>query len=75
MYVPSHGEITSDISELIKINRDKMNEIIDFIGVKVKDNTIVGATISFFEKNADKIQDKDPKEIFDSIRKSMKAKK
>ena len=52
-----------------------MNEIIDFIGVKVKDNPIVGATISFFEKNADKIQDKDPKEIFDSIRKSMKAKK
>ena len=46
-----------------------------FIGVKVKDNPIVGATISFFEKNADKIQDKDPKEIFDSIRKSMKAKK
>lgn len=31
LYVPSHGEITSDISELIKINRDKMNEIIDNI--------------------------------------------
>lgn len=58
-----------------KLDPSKMNEIIDFIGVKVKDNPIVGATISFFEKNADKIQDKDPKEIFDSIRKSMKAKK
>ena len=72
------GEGVIAASEAIytgKLDPSKMNEIIDFIGVKVKDNPIVGATISFFEKNADKIQDKDPKEIFDSIRKSMKAKK
>lgn len=69
------GEGVIAASEAIytgKLETTKMNEIIDFIGVRVKNNKIVGATIAYFEQNSDKIQDKKPKEIFDTIKKSIK---
>lgn len=69
------GESVITASEAIytgKLDPSKINETIEFISNKVKDNAIVGATISYFEKNGDKIKDKKPKEIFDSILKSIK---
>lgn len=72
------GESVIAASEAIytgKLDPSKINGIIEFVGAKIKDNPIVGATISYLEKNADKIQDKSPKEIFDDILKTMKVKK
>lgn len=72
------GESVIAASEAIytgKLDPSKINGIIEFVGAKLKDNPIVGATISYLEKNADKIQDKSPKEIFDDILKTMNVKK
>jgi len=57
-----------------KLEPTKINEMVEFVGEKVKENAIVGATISYFEQNKDKIQDKKPKEILDEIMKSIKSK-
>ena len=57
-----------------KLDPTKINETVEFISEKVKTNAVVGATISYFEQNADKLKDKKPKEIFDSILKSVNKK-
>lgn len=72
------GESVIAASEAIytgKLEPTKINEIVQFISEKLKENAIIRATISYFEQNRDKIQDKKPKEIFDEIMKSMKNKK
>lgn len=58
-----------------KLDPTKINETVEFISEKVKNSAIVGATISYFEKNADELQNKKPKEIFDSIVKSINKNK
>lgn len=58
-----------------KLDPTKINETVEFISEKVKTNAVVGATISYFEQNADKLKDKKPKEILDSILKNIKTKK
>ncbi|MBQ8681669.1 MAG: 50S ribosome-binding GTPase [Bacilli bacterium] len=58
-----------------KLDPTKINETVEFISEKVKNSAIVGATISYFEKNADESQNKKPKEIFDSIVKSINKNK
>lgn len=57
-----------------KLDPTKINETVEFISEKVKTNAVVGATISYFEQNADKLKDKKAKEIFDSILKSVNKK-
>lgn len=72
------GESVVAASEAIytgKLDPTKINETVDFIGKKIKSNAVIGATISYFEENADSLKDKKPKEIFDSILKNMKKTK
>lgn len=57
-----------------KLDSTKINEIVEFINEEIKTNAVVGATISYFEQNADKIKDKKSKEIFNSILKSINKK-
>ena len=49
------------------IDSTKVEEFINFITDKVKDNVIIGATISYFEENGDTLKDKKGKEIFNEI--------
>ena len=72
------GESVIAASEAIyngKLEPTKINEMVEYISEKVKENAIIGATISYFEQNKDKMQDKKPKEILDEIMKSTKNKK
>ena len=72
------GESVIAASEAIyngKLEPTKINEMVEYISEKVKENPIIGATISYFEQNKDKMQDKKPKEILDEIMKSTKNKK
>ncbi len=55
-----------------KLDPTKIDETVKFVGEKVKENPIIDYTVSYFEKNKDKILDKKPKEIFNEILDSMK---
>lgn len=68
------GEAVIAASEAIyagKTDPSKINEVVEFVSDKIKNNAIVGATIAYFEEHADKLKDKKPKEIFEDIKKSI----
>ena len=56
------------------IDPTKIEEFTSFITNKVKDNVVIKATTSYFEKNMDKLKDKNPKEIFKEIMNSVQVK-
>ena len=67
------GEAVITASEMIysrKLDPTKINEVVEFVSDKIKNSPIIGATITYFEENADKLKDKKPKDIFEDIIKS-----
>lgn len=73
-FVFALGEGTILVSEGIyngKIKIEDTEEIGKMIAKNINENKVIKATISYFEKNADKLTDKSAKEIFESIVKSV----
>lgn len=77
-FVFALGEGTILVSEGIytgKIKPDETEEIAKVIAKNISENKIIKATISYFEKNGDKLAGKSAKEIFESIVESVSKKK
>ena len=79
LFVVILGEAVIAVSESIyKGNLDptKIDDVVNFISDKIKNNPIIGTVISYLETNADKLKGKDAKTIFNKVQKAVaKAKK
>ncbi len=58
-----------------KIDENQTDKIAEIIGKSIKDNTIMKATIEYFEKNGENTIGKTPKEIFNEIIKPINSSK
>ncbi len=71
------GEAVVVVSELIyngKIDVSQVNEIVDIVSNNIKENPIVSATINYFEKNANKMNNKKSKEVLEEIKRTRNKK-
>ena len=74
-FVAAIGEAVIALSDAIylgKIDKDKMENIIEFLAEKLKNNVVLAFIIRYIEKNADKLQGKSAKEMFKMIDKAAK---
>ena len=74
-FVAAIGEAVIALSETIysgKIDKDKIDGIIEFMSEKLKNNQVLSFVVSYIEKNADKLQGKSAKEIFSIVDKAAK---
>lgn len=68
------GEAVIALSEAIytgKIDPKKVDEAVNFVQEKITENPVLGEVVKYFKENSDKLIDKDAKEIFDIIYKSV----
>lgn len=68
------GEAVIALSEAIytgKIDPKKVDEAVNFVQEKITENPVLGEVVKYFKENADKLIDKDAKEIFDIIYKAV----
>lgn len=68
------GQAVIAASELIykgQLDPKKIDQIVEYIVNKVRESKYVGSTITYLEKNADKIQNKKSKDIFAGIKNSI----
>lgn len=54
-----------------KLDSTQIDMVVDFIMEKIKENKIIGASVVYLENNADKLQGKKAKDIFEAILKSL----
>lgn len=74
-FVGAIGESVIALSEAIysgKIDKNKIDGVIDFLSQKLKNNPALAFVINYLEKNADKLQGKSAKEIFSIVEKAFK---
>jgi len=74
-FVGAIGEAVIALSEAIylgKVDKDKIDNIVEFVSDKLKNNAVLAFVVSYIEKNADKLQGKSAKEIFGIIDKAVK---
>lgn len=74
-FVAVLGETVTALSEAIyngKIDVNKIDEVVNFMSNKLKDNAILGSVVNYIENNAEKLQGKSAKEIFKIVDKSIK---
>ena len=74
-FVAAIGEAVIALSETIytgKIDKDKIDGIIEFMSDKLKNNAALSFVTGYIEKNADKLQGKSAKEIFSIVDKAAK---
>ncbi|MBR6510507.1 MAG: 50S ribosome-binding GTPase [Clostridia bacterium] len=74
-FVAAIGEAVIALSETIytgKIDKDKIDGIIEFMSDKLKNNAALSFVTGHIEKNADKLQGKSAKEIFNIVDKAAK---
>lgn len=74
-FVFALGEAEIALSEEIykgKIDKDKIDEAIDFVSDKLKNNAILGAAIKYLEENSDKLSGKSAKAIYAETMKAVK---
>ena len=72
--VEALGQAVIAASELIykgQLDPKKIDQIVEYIVNKVRESKYVGSTITYLEKNADKIQNKKSKDIFAGIKNSI----
>jgi hypothetical protein len=74
LFVGALGEAVIAISENIyrgNLDPTKIDDIVNFISEKMKNNPIIGAAISYLIANANKLKDKDVKTAFNEIQKAV----
>ena len=74
LFVGILGEAVVAVSESIyKGNLDptKIDDVVNFILKKIKDDPIIGTVISYLETNADKLIGKDAKTVFNKVQKAI----
>ena len=74
-FVGAIGESVVALSEAIylgKIDKSKIDNVVDFISDKLKNNAVLAFAVNYIEKNAEKLQGKSAKEIFSIIDKAVK---
>ena len=73
LFVGALGEAVIAVSESIyrgNLDPAKIDEIVNFISDKIKNNPMIGAAVSYLETNADKLKGKDGKAAFNKIQKA-----
>ena len=74
-FVGAIGEAVIALSEAIylgKVDKDKIDNIVEFVSDKLRNNAVLAFVVSYIEKNADKLQGKSAKEIFRIIDNAVK---
>ena len=74
-FVGAIGESVIALSEAIylgKIDKDKIDNVMEFMTEKLKNNAILSAAITYIENNSSKLSGKSAKEIFNIIDKAVK---
>jgi len=74
LFVGALGEAVIAISENIyrgKLDPSKVEDIVNFISDKMKNNPIIGAAISYLIANANMLKDKDVKTAFNEVQKAV----
>lgn len=74
-FVGAIGESVIALSESIylgKIDKDKIDNVMEFTTEKLKNNAILSAAITYIENNSSKLSGKSAKEIFNIIDKAVK---
>ena len=74
LFVSVLGEAVIAVSESIyrgNLDPAKIDEVVNFISEKIKDNQIIGTVVSYLETNADKLKGKDAKMVFNHIQKAV----
>ncbi len=74
LIVGALGEALIAVSESIYrgyIDPTKIDDVLDFLSEKIKNNQVIGAAISYLEKNADKLKGKDAKTIINNVQKAV----
>lgn len=74
-FVGALGESIIALSEAIylgKIDKDKIDNVVEFVTEKLKSNAVLASVIKFIEQNSDKLMGKSAKEIFKTVDKAVK---
>jgi len=74
LFVGALGEAVIAISENIyrgNLDPSKIDDIVNFISDKMKNNPIIGAAISYLIANANMLKDKDVKTAFNEVQKAV----
>ena len=74
-FVAALGESVIALSEAIylgKVDVNKIDAVVNYISDKLKNNAILGFVVKYIENNAEKLQGKSAKEIFNTIDKTIK---
>lgn len=72
--VEALGQSVIAASEAIykgKLDSTQIDMVVDFVMEKTKENKIIGASVAYLESNADKLQGKKAKDIFEAIKNSI----
>lgn len=72
--VEALGQSVIAASETIykgKLDSTQIDMVVDFVMEKTKENKIIGASVAYLESNADKLQGKKAKDIFEAIKNSI----
>lgn len=54
-----------------KLNPTKIEDVVEFVGDKVKNSAVIGTAVAYLEANADKLDGKSPKAIIEEIQKAI----
>lgn len=74
-FVAALGESVIALSEAIylgKIDKEKIDAVVEFVVDKLKNNVILGFVVKYIEDNKDKLQDKSVKDIMAIIGEALK---
>jgi len=74
LFVGALGEAVIAVSESIyrgDLDPTKIDDIVNFIVDKIKNNPIIGAGIAYIETNADKLKGKDFKTVINQVQKAV----
>lgn len=74
-FVEALGEAIIALAEAIytgKIDKNKIDGVVDFVLDKLKNNAILGTAIKYLEENTDKFNGKNAKELYAGVSKAIK---